>query len=262
MGSGWRCVNQNSSPSPEGVLGASLDQGSVEQKNGQIVRKARWLCSLRGRAGLSTAHRTVSGAAGLGDVFSTLHETPNETARGKSKCGASLIRPKRRCNDSLRLRSCRPKSSKHGFGSRRRLPPLRLLTHLEHATRQRVFRHAVPPVSESTAPPAPLPFSVQQSTEEKVPRDGLPHPAPALLQSARKKKYQKTGRPPDWRTRKAPFEGEWAQMTSWLLAHPERDIRRDLSPVGTGFPGTVASNPATNLAKGPQQAAYSFAGNV
>src|ERR1700687_1123172 len=35
------------------------------------------------------------------------------------------------------------------------------------------------------------------------------------------KKYQKTGRPHDWRTREDPFEGEWEQITSWLLAHPE-----------------------------------------
>jgi hypothetical protein len=39
MWRGFRFVNKNSSPSPEGVLGASLDQCYVEQKNGQIVRQ-------------------------------------------------------------------------------------------------------------------------------------------------------------------------------------------------------------------------------
>lgn len=29
-----------------------------------------------------------------------------------------------------------------------------------------------------------------------------------------------TGRHHDWRTRKDPFEGEWEQITSWLLANP------------------------------------------
>ncbi len=50
-------------------------------------------------------------------MFSTLYETPRERTRGKSKCGAPTIRLKRRCNDSSRLRSCRPKSSKNCFGS-------------------------------------------------------------------------------------------------------------------------------------------------
>ncbi len=131
-----------------------------------------------------------------------------------------MIRPKRRCNDSLHLRSCRPKSSKNCFGSPKRLPPLRLLTQLEHLQKA-LWRHAVTPASEPAASPAPLQFSVQQCTEEKVPLDALPHTPPSLLKRARKKKYQKTGRPHDWRTRKDPFEGEWEQITSWLLAHPE-----------------------------------------
>jgi len=61
---------------------------------------------------------------------------------------------------------------------------------------------------------------VQAVTEEKVPVDGIPHTPPSLLRNERKKKDQKTGRPHDWRTRKDPFEGEWEQITSWLLADP------------------------------------------
>jgi len=67
---------------------------------------------------------------------------------------------------------------------------------------------------------APLQFSVQAVTEEKVPTDGIPHTPPSLLKKERKKKSQKTGRPHDWRTRKDPFEGEWEQITGWLLANP------------------------------------------
>jgi hypothetical protein len=198
----------------------SNDQCYVEQKNGQIVRQVVGYDRFEGLLTSATTHRTLSGAAGLCELFSTLHETPNERTRGKSKCGASMIRPKRRCNDSLHLRSCRPKSSKNCFGSPKRLPPLRLLTQLEHLQKA-LWRHAVTPASEPAASPAPLQFSVQQCTEEKVPIDGLPHTPPSLLKRARKKKYHKTGRPHDWRTRKDPFEGEWEQITSWLLAHPE-----------------------------------------
>ena len=100
------------------------------------------------------------------------------------------------------------------------LDPLRLLTQLEHLQKA-LWRHAVTPASEPAASPAPLQFSVQQCTEEKIPIDGLPHTPPSLLKRERKKKYPKTGRPHDWRTREDPFEGEWEQITSWLLAHPE-----------------------------------------
>jgi hypothetical protein len=113
------------------------------------------------------------------------------------------------------------------------LDPLRLLTQLEHLQKA-LWQHAVTSASE---PAAPLQFSVQQCTEEKVPVDGLPHTPPSLLKRARKKKYQKTGRPHDWRTREDPFEGEWEQITSWLLAHPELtgvDIFHRLQQVSPG----------------------------
>lgn len=72
-----------------------------------------------------------------------------------------------------------------------------------------------------TTSPPPVRFEVAHCTEEPVPRDGLPHTPPSLLKQARKRKYQKTGRPHDWRTRTDPFEGEWDQITAWVLAEPE-----------------------------------------
>ena len=78
---------------------------------------------------------------------------------------------------------------------------------------------------------------MQQCTEEKVPVDGLPSTPPSLLKRERKKKYQKTGRPHDWRTREDPFEGLWEQITSWLVAHPDRtgiDIFHELQRL---YPG-------------------------
>lgn len=78
---------------------------------------------------------------------------------------------------------------------------------------------------------------MQQCTEEKVPADGLPHPPPSLLKRERKKKYQQTGRPHDWRTRKDPIEGEWEQLTAWVLANPELtggDIFHQLEQISPG----------------------------
>ena len=94
-----------------------------------------------------------------------------------------------------------------------------MLTQLEHL-QQALWWHAITPSSARPETLAPLQFSVQQCTEEKVPTDGLPHTPPALLKRERKKKYQKTGRPHDWRTRPDPFEGEWEQITAWLTANP------------------------------------------
>src|SRR5258708_19499408 len=97
---------------------------------------------------------------------------------------------------------------------------MRLLTQLEQLQKA-LWRHTVTTPSEATASSAPVRFSVQQCTEEKVPTDGLPHTPPSLLKKARKRKYQKTGRPHDWRTRKDPFEGEWEQITASVLPHPQ-----------------------------------------
>ena len=99
------------------------------------------------------------------------------------------------------------------------LDPLRLLTQLEHLQKA-LWRHAVTSLLASSAPASPLQFSVKQCTEEKVQACGIPGTPPSLLKQQRKRKYQKSGRPRDWRTRKDPFEGEWEQVTSWLLANP------------------------------------------
>ena len=88
------------------------------------------------------------------------------------------------------------------------------------ALQKALWRHAVTSATEQTESAAPRRFSAQQCTEEKVPVDGLPHTPPSLLKKERKRKSQKTGRPHDWRTRKDPFEDEWEQITSWLLANP------------------------------------------
>jgi len=45
--------------------------------------------------------------------------------------------------------------------------------------------------------------------------------AGTLLKKERRRRYQRSGRPHNWRTRTDPFEGEWEQISSWLLANPE-----------------------------------------
>ena len=116
------------------------------------------------------------------------------------------------------------------------LDPLRLLQQLEHLQKA-LWRHAVTSSSESPVPTFLLPFSVKQCTEDKVPVDGIPGTPPSLLKKERRRKYQKSGRPHNWRTRKDPFEGEWEQISSWVLANPELtgvDIFQKLEQLSPG----------------------------
>jgi hypothetical protein len=100
------------------------------------------------------------------------------------------------------------------------LDPLRLLHQLEHLQKA-LWRHAITSSSENQESTSTLQFSVELVSSEKVPADGIPGTPPSLLKRVRRKKYQTSGRPHDWRTRNDPFEGEWEQITSWLLANPE-----------------------------------------
>ena len=102
------------------------------------------------------------------------------------------------------------------------LDPLRLLTQLEQLQKA-LWRHAITPetLSAHQASPSTLPFSVASVTEEQLPTDGLPHTPPSLLKQERKRRYQKSGRPHDWRTRQDPFEGVWEEVRAWLQERPD-----------------------------------------
>jgi hypothetical protein len=130
------------------------------------------------------------------------------------------------------------------------LDPLRLLSQLEHLQKA-LWRYAV--TSESLQPASPLQFEIKQCTEEKVPVNGIPGTAPSLLKQARKRKYQKSGRPRDWRTRVDPYEGLWDQITDWLMANPERtgvDIFQELQRL---YPGRYRQTQLRTLQRGVQK---------
>src|SRR5260370_24407196 len=102
------------------------------------------------------------------------------------------------------------------------LDPLRLLRQLEQLQKA-LFQHAVKPgaISPSLEGSSTLQFSVKLVTSEQVPANGIPGTAPSLLKKERRRRYRRSGRPHNWRTRTDPFEGEWEQISSWLLANPE-----------------------------------------
>jgi hypothetical protein len=112
------------------------------------------------------------------------------------------------------------------------LDPIRLFQQLEQL-QQAIFRCAVgcSPFL-SSLPSAPLRvFSVERCTAGKFPVEGsMPDLAAGLETLYREQERRK--RVLGWRrTHKDPFEGEWEQIVSWLVANPERssgDIFREL----------------------------------
>ena len=197
----------------------SNDQCYVEQKNGQIVRQVVGY----DRFGGLLAYRQLTELYRALRVYVNCFQ-PSMKLQTKEREGSKV----RRTYDQAQTPMQRLLASGVVSANKQHellriteaLDPLRLLTQLEHLQKA-LWRHAIISSSEPPAPTAPLQFSVQQCTEEKVPADGLPHTPPSLRKLERRKKYQKTGPPHDWRTRKDPFEGEWEQITAWVLANPE-----------------------------------------
>jgi len=118
------------------------------------------------------------------------------------------------------------------------LDPIRLFQQLEQLQKA-VFRCAVsysPVVSNTPSAPIRV-FSVERCTAGTLPAErSVPDPAAVFHTLYREQERRK--RILGWRrTQKDPFEGEWEQITSWLLANPERssgDIFRELQRLSPG----------------------------
>jgi hypothetical protein len=112
------------------------------------------------------------------------------------------------------------------------LDPIRLFQHVE-SLQKAVFHCAAccsPFVSQTPSAPIRV-FTVERCTTGNVPIErNVPCPAAGLHTLYREQEKRK--RVLGWRrTQKDPFEGEWEQIMSWLLANPERssgDIFREL----------------------------------
>jgi hypothetical protein len=197
----------------------SNDQCYVEQKNGQIVRQVVGYDRFTGEL----SYRQLTELYRALRIYVNCFQ-PSMKLQTKERDGSKVRRTYDQAQTPMqRLLASgvlQPKKQQELLRVTQALDPLRLLMQLEQLQKA-LWRHVITSASEHPAVLAPLQFSVQQCTEEKVPSDGIPHTPPSLLKRERKKKYQKTGRPHDWRTRKDPFEGEWEQITSWLLANPE-----------------------------------------
>jgi Integrase core domain len=213
----------------------SNDQCYVEQKNGQIVRQVvgydRFVGELAYRQ-LTELYRALR-------VYVNCFQ-PSMKLQTKQREGSKVRRTYDQAQTPMQRLlasgAVSPTKQQELLRITAALDPLRLLQQLEHLQKA-LWRHAVTSSSESPVPAFLLPFSVKQCTEDKVPVDGIPGTPPSLLKKERRRKYQKSGRPHDWRTRKDPFEGEWEQISSWVLANPELtgvDIFQKLEQLSPG----------------------------
>src|SRR5712691_3025832 len=213
----------------------SNDQCYVEQKNGQIVRQVvgydRFVGELAYRQ-LTELYRALR-------VYVNCFQ-PSMKLQTKQREGSKVRRTYDQAQTPMQRLlasgAVSPTKQQELLRITAALDPLRLLQQLEHLQKA-LWRYAVMSSSESPVPTFLLPFSVKQCTEDKVPVDGIPGTPPSLLKKERRRKYQKSGRPHDWRTRKDPFEGEWEQISSWVLANPELtgvDIFQKLEQVSPG----------------------------
>jgi hypothetical protein len=112
------------------------------------------------------------------------------------------------------------------------LDPIHLFQQVEQL-QQAIFRCAVgcSPFLSSPAPATVRVFSADDCTKGKLHVGrSIPDPAAGLQTLYREQERRK--RVLGWRrTHKDPFEGEWEQIVSWLVANPERssgDIFREL----------------------------------
>ena len=199
----------------------SNDQCYVEQKNGQIVRQVvgydRFTGELAYRQ-LTELYRALRVYVNCFQPSMKLHTKQREG----SKVRRTYDRAQTPMQRLLASDAVPPNKQQELLQVTQALDPLRLLGQLEQLQKA-LFQHAVKPgvASLSQEGSSTLPFSVKLVTSEQVPADGIPGTAPLLLKKERRRRSQRSGRPHNWRTRTDPFEGEWEQISSWLLANPE-----------------------------------------
>ena len=158
------------------------------------------------------------------------------------KCATSMTQPRLRGSRLLQSGVVPEQKQQELTEVSQSLDPIRLFPQLEQL-QQALIRCAVncSPFVPSI-PPAPIRiFTVEGCTTGNVPGEGsVPDPASAFHTQYREQERRK--RVLGWRrTRKDPFEGEWEQVFSWLLANPERPQREYLPGAAASLPRTLST---------------------
>jgi hypothetical protein len=231
----------------------SNDQCYVEQKNGNVVRQVVGYDRFTGELAYRQLAELYRGLRVYVNCFQ-----PSMKLQTKERAGSKV----RRTYDDAQTPMQRllaspilpPKKQQELLRITEAMDPLRLLTQLDHLQKA-LWRHALTPdiASASQTPVSTLRFSIESVSEEKLPTDGLPHTPPSLLKQERKRRYQKSGRPHDWRTRQDPFEGVWEEITGWLEARPELTAAEIFRELERRYPDRWRPTQARTLRRGVQK---------
>jgi hypothetical protein len=196
----------------------SNDQCYVEQKNGQIVRQVvgydRFTGELAYRQ-MTELYRALRLYVNCFQPSMKLHAKQREGSKVSRRYEAAQT-PVQRVLAAALLAPAQ-QHALHEITAA--LDPVRLLQQLEQL-QQALWRHAVHPTAD-TCSTATVAFVAQQCADAIISADGISAAAPTLPRQRRRKRYQPTGRPHDWRTRADPFAGDWDQVTTWLREQPE-----------------------------------------
>jgi hypothetical protein len=207
------------------------DQCFVEQKNGAIVRQVVGYDRLVGEHTYRQLTELYRALRLYVNCFQPSMKLLSKQREGKKV--RSVYDPAKTPLQRLLLSGTLPAQKQQELLEvAHALDPIRLLEQLKQV-QQAVFRRAVgcSPFL-SSLPSAPIRvFSVERCMTGKLPVEGsVPNPTAGLETLYREQERRR--RVLGWRrTHKDPFEGEWEQIFSWLMANPERssgDIFREL----------------------------------
>jgi len=207
------------------------DQCFVEQKNGAIVRQVVGYDRLVGEHAYRQLTELYRALRLYVNCFQPSMKLLSKERDGKKV--RSVYDPAKSPLQRLLLSGVLPAQKQQELLEvANALDPIRLFEQVERL-QQAVFRCAVgcsPFISSIPSVPIRV-FSVERCMTGKPPVEGsVPAPTAGLQTSYREQERRK--RVLGWRrTHKDPFEGEWEQILSWLVANPERssgDIFREL----------------------------------
>jgi hypothetical protein len=134
------------------------------------------------------------------------------------------------------------------------LDPLQLLSQLERLQKA-LWRHAILPSAQPQQGSSytTLHFSLEHDAPDARPQEEQAMAKPLPLPKRRHKKYEKSRRPHDWRSRPDPFEGFWEQVTTWLIANPERTGVSLFQQLQDIYPGRFRDSQVRTLQRGLQK---------
>jgi len=233
----------------------STDQCYVEQKNGAIVRQVVGYDRFSGEAALRQLVELYRALRLYVNIFQ-----PSMKLQSKRREGSHVHRKYDTAQTPLqRLRTAGVLDGEqlHALEQVAHiLDPLQLLSQLERLQKA-LWRHAILPTAQPQHVPthATLRFSLEHNAPNEPSQGEQVVAQPLPLPKRRHKKYEKSRRPHDWRSRPDPFEGCWEQITVWLIANPERTGVSLFQQVQDLYPGRFRDTQVrTDASRSPEGA--------